>query len=154
MSEARPGDEEEEMGSKLAPTVIIPWLFSLATIGVGIWQFADQSAQANREPFLKRQLDLCFEASEAGAKLATETDPAEWEKARKSFWLLYWGPLNMVEDRAVATAMHALGERVPHDAAPPGALPMRQLEGASRDLARAARDLILRSWRVDLPPLD
>jgi hypothetical protein len=142
------------MASKLEPTVVIPWLLSLATIGVGIWQFADKSAQANREPFLKRQLELCFEASDAGATLATETDPALWEKARKSFWRLYWGPLNMVEDRAVASAMRALGDRVPHDAAPPGALPMRQLEGASRELARAARDLILRSWRVDLPPLD
>ena len=104
------------MASKLEPTVVIPWLLSLVTIGVGIWQFADKTAQANREPFLTRQLELCFEASDAGATLATETDPVLWEKARKSFWRLYWGPLSVVEDSAVEGAMVKLGRLVPDHA--------------------------------------
>jgi hypothetical protein len=76
-----------------------PLALSLATIVIGIWQFGEQSAQANREPFLKQQMDLAFEASSSAAQLANETDPDEWEKARKTFLRLFWGPLKMVENK-------------------------------------------------------
>src|SRR4051812_36823317 len=132
---------------------IVPWMLTLATLVVGIWQYADKRAQSNREPFLKNQLELAFEASNAASRLATETDPVKWEEARKTFWRLYWGPLGIVEDRRVEAAMVKLGNVVPKTAAEVPPLPMRQLEGDSLDLAHAARDLILESWRVDLPPL-
>jgi hypothetical protein len=144
--------DEELMEGKLSIPVIIPWLLSVLTVAVGIWQFTDQQARSNKEAFLKAQLDLCFQATDAAARLATETDQAEWEKARKTFWRLYWGPLSVVEDRKVEAAMVALGRIVP---AGPGShdLPMQPLQRPSLDLAHAVRDLILTSWNVDLPPL-
>ncbi|MEX0346727.1 MAG: hypothetical protein AB3N20_17520 [Rhizobiaceae bacterium] len=52
----------------------IPWLLSIATIAIGIWQYADKQAQANRTPFLEKRLQLVFEASDTGATLATTVD--------------------------------------------------------------------------------
>ena len=63
-------------------TVVIPWLLTLLTAMVGIWQFTAQQRQANRQPFLQKQLELCFQATETAGRLASETDPEEWEKAR------------------------------------------------------------------------
>ena len=55
--------------------IAVPWVLSLATVAIGVWQYADKQAQANREPFLKKQLELVFEASETVARLANVTDP-------------------------------------------------------------------------------
>ena len=131
---------------------VIPWILTLVTAGFGIWQFSVQQAQSNRVPFLTEQLRLAFEASDTAARLATETDAGEWEAARQNFWRLYWGPLGIVEDRAVEAAMVALGSVVPREPGTP-ALPMRSLEQPSLRLAHAARNLILESWKVDLPAL-
>jgi hypothetical protein len=89
--------------------VAIPWILTLVTALVGIWQFTVQQGQANRQPFLQKQLDLAFLASETTIKLATLTDPADWEKARLYFWISYWGPLSVVEDPKVESAMVPLG---------------------------------------------
>ena len=53
---------------------------TLLTILVGIWQFSAQQTQANRQPFLQKQLEVCFQATETAGRLASETDPKEWEK--------------------------------------------------------------------------
>ena len=55
---------------------------AVGTLAAGVWRAWSEQRQANRRPFLERQMALCFEASEAASRLATETDPAEWEKAR------------------------------------------------------------------------
>jgi len=137
---------------KLELSIVIPWILALITAGIGIYQYADQRAQANRQPFLEKQLALSFEASDAAAQLATETDPVKWELSRKNFWRLYWGPLGIVEDRGVEAAMVRLGQVVPRDATTP-ALPMTELQRPSLELAHAVRELVLRSWNVSLPPL-
>jgi hypothetical protein len=142
------------MEKKLDLTVIIPWLLSLVTVAIGIWQFSEQQGQRNREPFLQKQLETSFLASETAARLATETDPVEWEKARQTFWRLYWGPLGIVEDQKVAGAMYDLGRLVPDKPVSAPTLPMKALEQPSLRLAHAARNLILASWNVDLPPLE
>jgi hypothetical protein len=134
-------------------TVVIPWILTLVTVGIGIWQFTTQQKQANRQPFLQKQLELSFEATEAAARLATETDASEWEKARATFWRLYWGPLSIVEDPAVEDAMVKLGELVPSKPLPKPDLPMKSLQIPSYNLAHAVRDLVLNSWNVSLPPL-
>src|SRR4051794_26434518 len=105
-------------------SVAIPWILSVATVAVGVWQFSVQQSQANRQPFLQKQLELCFQATETAGRLASETDPAEWEKARLTFWRLYWGPLSIVEDRAVEGAMVELGRHVPDKPVTSPSLPM------------------------------
>jgi len=131
--------------------IVVPWVLTLITALIGIGQFVSQQRQANRKPFLEKQLDLCFQAVDAAGKLATETDPAEWEESRLHFWRLYWGPLSIVEDEAVERAMVEFGKRIPATAVGSLALPIKDLEGPSYDLAHACRDLVLKSWRIDLP---
>jgi hypothetical protein len=133
--------------------IVVPWILTLATALVGIWQFTVQQSQANRQLFLQKQLELAFQASETASRLATVTDPADWEKARLNFWMLYWGPLSVVEDPQVETAMVDFGKLVPADPQTDPKLPMKSLEVPSYNLAHALRDLVLASWNVDLPPL-
>jgi hypothetical protein len=141
------------MDKQLNLSVVVPWVLSLLTVAIGIWQFSEQQGQRNREPFLQKQLEMCFQASDTAARLATETDPAEWEEARQTFWRLYWGTLGIVEDRNVESAMVELGRLVPDKPVDAPTLPMESLRQPSIRLAHAARNLILNSWNVDLPPL-
>lgn len=145
---------EEGEGKGVNLSVVIPWLLSLATIAIGIWQFGAQQEQAGRLPFLQKQLDLCFQVTETAGRLASEADPAKWEEARGTFWRLYWGSLTMVEDPAVEAAMVVLGQSVPREPVVSPILPMRTLEQPAYRLAHAARRLVLASWRVDLPSLE
>lgn len=124
----------------------------LALAGV-VWKSWMEQKQANRRPFLERQLALCFEAIDACSKLATETDITEWSKARSTFWRLYWGPLCVVEDRAVADAMYDVGKFVPRPGVEPSSLPMTEIERPSIALAHVARALVLKSWDVELQAL-
>jgi hypothetical protein len=134
-------------------SVVIPWFLTLATAGISIWQFIIQERQKNRQPFLQRQLELCFQAAETVGRLTSDTDAEEWEKARVAFWRLYWGPLSIVEDRAVESAMVELGKIVPVSAMDPPKLPMVSLGVPSYRLAHAVRNLVLTSWDVSLPAL-
>jgi hypothetical protein len=112
-----------------------------------------EQRQANRQPFLLKQLELCFEASDIAARLATEIDPDEWERARLSFWRLYWGILSIVEDVSVERAMMTLGNAVPREKVEQPELPMISLRTPSYKLAHAARDLMRTNWDVSLPVL-
>jgi hypothetical protein len=49
---------EENMGNKAEPkqsainlTLAIPWILTLVTVAVGIWQFTAQQEQATQTPF-------------------------------------------------------------------------------------------------------
>jgi hypothetical protein len=131
-------------------TVALPWLLSLATITWGIISFTAQQRQANRQPFLKLQLDVGFLATETVARLATETDPIEWEKARITFWRLYWGQLSIAENPRVESVMVELGRLVPEDPVQGPVLPMKSLGPLSYKLAHSVRDLVEESWTVRL----
>jgi hypothetical protein len=138
---------------RLNLTMVVPWVLTLLTAGLGIWQFTAQQSQANRQPFLQKQLELTFQATETASRLASETDAIAWEKARGTFWQLYWGTLSIVEDRAVESAMVELGKLIPTEPVTAPKLPMRSIEVPSYKLAHAVRDLVLASWNVYLPPL-
>ena len=135
-------------------TLVIPWLITIVGAAIGLWQFILQQQQANRQPFLQRQLELCFQASEITGRLSSETDPAQWEKDRVAFWKLYWGPLSIVEDQAVESAMVEFGKLIPSHPQPDLKLPMTSLGGPSYKLAHAIRGLVASSWQVNLPSLE
>jgi hypothetical protein len=130
---------------------LIPWAISIFAILLGIWQYSDKQAQANREPFLKEQTRLLFETSETVSTLANTTDPDTWKKARTRFWTLYWGPLSLVEDVHVEGCMVKLGGIIP---APTQVeipnLPFDKLRTASYEMAHIARNLMITSWDAKL----
>jgi hypothetical protein len=142
-------------GMELKDSAIV--IAALLALFGSVWNFVQQRRQANREPFLRKQFELCFEASDTASRLATETDPVEWEKARHSFWRLYWGTLSIVESADVAGAMIEVGRLVPYEPISNPTLPMRSLERSSYHVALAMRSLILKSWGVpftDLPSFE
>jgi hypothetical protein len=115
------------------------------------------SSRSSREPFLKKQFDLCFEASNYAAQLATEGDPDKWDAARREFWRLYYGPLCVVEDKSVAQAMMAVGDLLPEADFPrPDTVPITDeaYRNASIKLARTVRTLIRDAWGVHLGSLE
>ncbi len=140
--------------SKTNLAVFIPWVLAFATILVGVWKFTAEQGQANKKPFLEKQLELGFQATETAAKLAVTTDVEEWKKARHTFWLLYWGPLSIVEDPKVEQAMVELGKLVPTTDEPVPPLPMSILQHHSYELAHAVRGLLLKSWNIELPDVE
>jgi len=141
--------------------IIISALIGAITIGLGILQFRDDSqhrAQAAqleaRKPFLERQMELCFAASEVTATLATTTDQETWDDAYAGFWTLYWGPLSVVEqpigeDEAgpVEQQMVLFGRKL-NEMRSAAQLPMTELELMSLDVAHRCRDLIFDSWDI------
>lgn len=121
----------------------------LGGIAFSIWDLSVTREFEARRPFLERQMELCFDASRAAARLAASEDEALREAALARFRELYWGELAVVEDRAVEAAMVRFKREL--DAAGPGGgrLPVLAL-----NVAHACRELTLDSWDIRLPPLE
>ena len=60
-------------------------------------------------PLLEKQQELYFDAATAAATIASSKDAAERRKAESKFWILYRGPLVMVESTDVSGAMKKFG---------------------------------------------
>ena len=131
------------------------------TIGVGIWQFSEDSGRRAenaqfeaRKPFLVKQMELCFQASETASTLASSTDPETWRRANETFWMLYWGPLSVVEaplsgeKGPVEKQMVVFGRKLKPLQDNP-TLPLADLEQESLNLAHECRDLIFDSWEIN-----
>jgi len=74
----------------------------------------DQSMKDSAKPFLQSQFDLYRRTSEAVAIIATSSDPVAVKRAEDEFWLLYWGPLAIVEDAGMETSVGNAGEKNSH----------------------------------------
>jgi hypothetical protein len=103
---------------------------------------------------VQKQTDLCLQASEHAARLSSTRDSAEWKKSREEFWMLYWGPLAVVEEAGssshVASEMVKFGDALKAiDPAAPS-LPVEELTGASIAVAHACSDLVRSKWRVGI----
>lgn len=145
--------EKPESSRRITLAAAVPWILTLAALVVGILQFTATQYRANQLPFLQKQLDLCFAATDAVARLATGTDPVRWEQDRQEFRRLFWGQLGIVENIAVERAMLAARNVLPREPAATLSLPFQPLEQPSLKLAHACRDLMKESWDVRLVPL-
>ena len=110
-----------------------------------------------RKPFWEKQLELYFAASEAAATIATSTDQAERAKAEARFWMLYWGPLGIVEDAGMKQPEDAVVEQAMvrfgrclsgADSCDPQELKLRSLS-----LAHKCRESVGKSWEVKFADL-
>jgi hypothetical protein len=143
--------------TKFGVTTVI----AVVTITTGFVQFGSTYARSVQQPFLETQTAQCFSAAENAARLATTLDPETWKKAREEFWMLYWGPLAIVEDVEpdagennvgdVQKLMVRFGDELKKvKVIPPPDLPLSNLEVASLDIAHACRDLLTSRWRVGI----
>lgn len=135
-------------------------IMTLLTFLWGIFQFsadsirkAELAAFEARKPYYQKQMDLCLEATEVAAVLASSIDREKWQTARARFWELYWGPLSVVETPLgagigpVEQKMVEIGEALEPEGLSP-ALPVTAIEQPSFELAHSCRDLIAQSWQV------
>ena len=64
-----------------------------------------EESLVRRGAFLERQLELYFEVAAVTGKIATASEGADKELAKRRFRELYWGELAVVEDFEVQRAM-------------------------------------------------
>jgi hypothetical protein len=153
-------------------SVLVSMVLAMLGFGFGIYQYREQQeenrkaaeVQSKKEreaaderteqerksrdrefmkPLWEKQLNTYFEASEAAATIATTTDAAEREKARNKFWMLYQGPLVIVESPSVSGAMKAFGDAL-------GAKTNADLKTLSLELASAFQESVIEGANLRL----
>jgi len=106
------------------------------------------------DPVLREEaVKLCREASEITARLASSSDRADWTAARSRFWVLYNGPLYIIESKEkerspdrtspLESAMVRFG-RLLKEAGDKPELPLATLDQGSLAVARACKDTVER----------
>jgi hypothetical protein len=111
------------------------------------WNFRN-AKELRKQPFLLKQLELCLEASNVAATLATTHSKQAFDITHARFLELFWGPLSVVENEEVALAMCNFEQELQLSLAGGSSLPMTDLEGHSYELAMTVRKLILEAWRI------
>src|SRR5262245_64175208 len=71
-------------------------------------QYLDTARRELRRPFLEKRLAVCVDVSTQAAAIMTEAQPAGDWAAREALEGLYWGPLAIFDNKAVADAVESL----------------------------------------------
>ena len=106
------------------------------------------------DPVLREEaIKLCTEASEVTARLASSSDRTDWMAARSRFWVLYNGPLYIIESKEkerspdhtspLEGAMVRFG-RLLKEAGDNPKLPLTTLDQGSLAVALACKDTVER----------
>jgi hypothetical protein len=106
---------------------------------------AENAQRAFMKPLLEKQQQLYFEASAAAATIATSADPSERRKAEAQFWVLYWGPLVMVESQDVSGAMKKFGRCVSREER----CSSEEIKRRSLALASTLEGSMLKTWNAN-----
>jgi len=103
------------------------------------------AALAAKQGFNTKHLELCTQAAGAAGTIASSKDPNKRRLAEDDFWQLYWGPLGIVEQSGVASAMVAFGECLQ------GKCTDRSPTSLALDIAHACRAEVSQDFQIDLP---
>ena len=105
------------------------------------------------QKFWQERLKLYEEVTRAAGQIASSRTPDDARTPIGNFWKLYWGPLSILEDRAVLSAMVAYGEKLKKAEA--GKIMLKELQSDAYDLARACRKSLEKTWNpLDLDDID
>lgn len=105
------------------------------------------TALAAKQAFNSKHLELCAQAAGAAGTIATSRDGSKKRLAEDDFWRLYWGPLGIVEESEVASAMIAFGHCLE------GPCTDRAPKFLALDLAHACRAEVSKDFQLNLPTL-
>ena len=95
--------------------------------------------------FWQKQLDLYIEVCTYVAQLTQfEINSDDYLIARKNFYVLYWGPLSIVEDISVKEAMQNYSKQI--KAYEASEIDLNTLEQKSFQLARICRESSIKRW--------
>jgi hypothetical protein len=101
-------------------------------------QYLDTARRELRRPFLEQRLAICVDVSTQAATIVTESQPAADRAAREALEKLYWGPLAIFDNKAVADAVEMFRSAMQDGKKPDHKLAER--------IAHACRDLMQASW--------
>ncbi|MCE7030765.1 hypothetical protein [Jiella avicenniae] len=120
---------------------------ALVGVAVSIHQFNQTYEMDAKRPFLEKQMELCLEASTVTATIASkpDADPTR-QQAVDRFWVLYYGPLSVVEGNLVESHMVCFGRKLQGEGAQ--GCDDISLSSRSHRLAKSCRDLIATNWGV------
>jgi len=134
-------------------TAVFAGLTAIGLIAGGLytlWQYLSQyklqvqvATLSARAPFDTKRLDLCLEASADAASIASTSDPSVRQQAVEDFWRLYWGPLGIVEDQKIATAVTKFGDCFKQSCKTP-------LTSLAYGIAQACRTEVSKSLNLNL----
>ena len=143
--------------------LVITVVGSTIVAAAALYQYVDTSSKTARQPFLERQSSVCFQASEAAARLATTDQAEQWQKSWDDFWMLYWGPLAAVENvesntpsktsiyrGEVAQKMVDFGQSIKPLGRSSTKLPAENLEGKAIDISHACQRLVTSWWETGI----
>jgi hypothetical protein len=99
-----------------------------------------------RKPFEAERLTLYLRATTAVGAILANRDPKDNEQAMKEFWTVYYGPLSIVQDDAVASSMAQIGQCL---STHPNC--EKSLSTLVLQLDKACRLSIAESWDIYLP---
>ena len=142
--------------------ILVTVMLGLGGIVFNFYKMQQSMALEARRPFLEKQLEICFEATNAVASIAAEVGaPAGGEAPIDTFKRLYLGNLALVENNDVACAMTrfnwALGTELGAKYKLTGPIPadcskdVADLQSTALEVAQACRELIINSWGAELP---
>lgn len=97
-----------------------------------------------KQSFSAKHLELCSQASGDAGIIASSKDQTKLRSAKEDFWRLYWGPLGIVEEPAVANAMVAFGRCLDGNCDEP-------ITTLSLNLAHACRSESANDFKLNLP---
>lgn len=154
---------------------LVTAILAVSGFWVGLIQYFNQQAETSKQrdevvrqrseelrreaakPFWDSQLELYLQASEAASIVATSTDLEAVSRAEGQFWLLYWGPLAIVEDvgmekKPVAEVERAMIRYGQYIRTNPTERCREKMQQLSLDLAHAMRQSVAPSF--DLKPTE
>jgi hypothetical protein len=130
--------------------LVIAVVGSTILAAAALYQYVSTSDQTARQPFLEKQTALCFQASETAARLATTDQADQWQKSWDDFWVLYWGPLAIIENTSsfakVAKAMVDFGNLIKPLGRSAAKLPASNLEVPAMHVSQACQQLVTSWW--------
>lgn len=152
-------------------TPVLPAMIAVVGVLAGLHQFQTERADSERTrfesqerlerdtrrlrefelqgPFWEKRLTLYFDAAAAAGTLASAPPGPARREAEARFWQLYNGPLAIVEDDAVETAMVSFGRCLSGEEQ----CPRETLVRRSLALAHSCRQSIGDTWRLGLTEL-
>ncbi|WP_299836475.1 hypothetical protein [uncultured Tenacibaculum sp.] len=105
----------------------------------------DTKLNGFQNSFWQKQLDLYIEVCTYAAQLTQfEINSDDYVIARKKFYVLYWGPLSIVEDTSVKEAMQNYSRQI--KAYEASEIDLNTLEQKSFQLARICRESSIKRW--------
>ena len=125
---------------------------ALLGAAVALLQYRSSQAQSQAKLWLERKSlqftlsreksELFAQAARSAATMATSSNPDAVRKAMEEFWLLYWGPLTLVEGPQVETSMVKIGallDRLGSDFPDTPIKSRHELKMAAYELGQACR---------------